>query len=140
VSEGETRAGRFAGTALDRLPVRGALAAVAAVAGNVALLVAANAIGVAPGFRPLAVPPVAFLSVAGVVGATVVYWFLRRRSSKPARTFRRVAGGVLVVSFLPDVALLFVDEAATVAGVVVLMAMHVVVAAACVALLPGEPR
>jgi hypothetical protein len=110
------------------LRVRGGLAVVLAVLANVVLVVGANAIGVAPGFQALTVPPVAFLSALGAAGATVVYWLLRRYASDPDRTFLRVAGGVLLVSFLPDVALLAGDPAATPLGVVVLAGLHVVVA------------
>lgn len=123
---------------LDRLAVRSVAAVLLAVAVNVVIVVAVGELGVAPGFRALTVPPVAFLSAAGAVGATAVYWALTRLSDRPGRTFRRVAAAVLVVSFLPDLALLAVDDAATVAGVVVLMAMHVTVAAVCVALLPDD--
>jgi hypothetical protein len=49
---------------------------------------------------------------------------------------------VLVVSFLPDLGLLAGDPAATVPGVLALMVMHVVVAAASVGALVvgGAPR
>ena len=72
------------------------------------------------------------------MGATVTYWLLVRRASNPDRTFVRVASVVLVVSFVPDVGLLSGDPAATVPGVVVLMAMHVVVAAVSVTVLTGR--
>ena len=117
---------------------RGALAAVVASVANAVLVLAATAVGVAPGFRPLALPPVLLLTVLGVAGATAVYWLLRRRATNPDRTFVRVAAVVLVLSFLPDIGLLSADPAATVAGVVVLMAMHVVAAAASVAVLTGR--
>jgi hypothetical protein len=117
---------------------RGALAAVLASVTNAVLVLAATAVGVAPGFRPLAIPPVLLLTVLGVAGATAVYWLLCRRASNPDRTFVRVAAVVLVLSFLPDIGLLSADPAATVAGVVVLMAMHVVAAAASVAVLTGR--
>jgi uncharacterized membrane protein YoaK (UPF0700 family) len=117
---------------------RGAVAAAVAATANAVLVVAATAAGVAPGLRPLALAPVVLLTVVGVVGATAVYWLLRRRASNPDRTFLRVAAVVLVLSLLPDVGLLSTDPAATVPGVVVLMAMHVVAAAASVAVLTGR--
>lgn len=121
---------------LDRLPVRAALALVVAVAVNSVIVVAAGSAGITPDFMALTLPPVAFLSAAGVVGAAVVYWWLRGRSDDPNCTFRRVALAVLAVSFLPDLALLVFDEAATVPGVIVLMVMHVTVAATSLWLLP----
>lgn len=114
------------------LPVRGGVGVVVAVLVNVMLLVAVGTVGVAPGFRPLTLPPVVFLSTVGAVGAAGAYWLLQGRIADPDRTFVRVAAVVLVLSFLPDVGLLVADPAATVAGVLVLMVMHVVVAAASV--------
>jgi len=125
----------FADTLPRSLPVRGVLAAVLAVIVNVLLVVAAGVLGIAPGFQALSIPPVAFLSTLGVIGATVVYWLLRRYTNTPDRAFVRIAAVVLILSFLPDVALLSVDPAATVPGVIVLMVMHVVVAVAAVGLL-----
>jgi len=122
--------------------VRGGLAVVLSVLANVVLLLGVNAVGIAPGFQPLTVPPVAFLSGLGAAGAAGVYWALRRYRSDPDRTFVRLATGVLVLSFVPDVALLVADPAATPLGVVVLMLMHLVVGTVSVGLLvywkPGQ--
>lgn len=114
------------------LPVRGALAVVLSVLVNVALVIVVGWLAVAPDFRALTVPPVAFLSAIGAIGATVAYWLLDRYVTDTDRTFLRVAAVALLLSFVPDVALLAADPAATPLGVVVLMAMHVVVAAAAV--------
>ncbi|MDZ5811304.1 DUF6069 family protein [Halorubrum sp. AD140] len=114
------------------LTVRGALAVALAVLANVALVFVAEALAVAPDFRALTVPPVAFLSAVGAGGATVVYWLFGRFFGDAERVFVRVAAGVLLVSFVPDLALLAVDPTATPLAVVLLMAMHVVVAAAAV--------
>jgi hypothetical protein len=114
------------------VPVRGGLAVVLAVLANVGLVLGVDALGIAPGFRALTIPPVAFLSAVGAGGATVVYWLLGRYVSDADRTFVRVAAGVLLLSFVPDVALLAIDPAATPLAVVVLVAMHVVVAAVSV--------
>jgi hypothetical protein len=121
------------------LALRGGVAVVLSVAANAGLVVASNAAGIAPGFRAIAIPPVAFLSAAGAAGAFVVYALLERYVTDPRRTFLRVAAAVLVLSFLPDLALLSVDPAATVAGVAVLVVMHCVVAGVSVGLvLAGE--
>ena len=114
------------------VPVRGGLAVVLAVLANVGLVLGVDALGIAPEFQALTIPPVAFLSALGAGGATVVYWLLGRYVSDANRTFVRVAAGVLLLSFVPDVALLAIDPAATPLAVVVLMAMHVVVAAVSV--------
>jgi len=114
------------------LPVRGGTAAVLGVVANAVLVVAADSLEVAPGFDALTLPPVAVLSAVGAVGATAVYWALGRYVAAADRLFVRLAVAVLVLSFLPSLALLAVDPAATVAGVVALLVTHVTVAAASV--------
>ncbi|MDZ7730845.1 MAG: DUF6069 family protein [Natrialbaceae archaeon] len=108
--------------------VRGGLAVLLAVLANVALVLGVDVFDIAPAFRALTIPPVAVLSALGAGGATAVYWLLGRFVSNADRMFVRVAAGVLLLSFLPDIALLAIDPAATPLAVVVLMAMHVVVA------------
>lgn len=114
------------------LPVRGGLAVLLAVLANAVLVVAIGSLDLAPGFRALTLPPVAFLSALGAGGAAIFYGVLRRYVSDPDRVFLRVASVVLVLSFVPDVALLAVDPTATVVAVVLLIIMHVVVAGASV--------
>jgi hypothetical protein len=111
------------------LPVRAGVAVALSVLVNGLLVVLATNLGVAPGFRPLALPPVVVLSAAGAVGAAAVYLLLGRVVADADRWFRRVAAAVLLLSLVPDAVLLATDPAATVPGVVVLAAMHVVVAA-----------
>lgn len=126
------------GSKSPSVPMRGGLAVAVAVLANVVFVVGVGALGIAPGFSALTVPPVAFLSALGAAGATVVYWLLRRYAGdadRADRTFVRVAVGALVLSFVPDLALLRFDPAATPVAVVVLMVMHVVVAAVSVGLL-----
>jgi hypothetical protein len=134
---GETATG-FAAVRTRSLATRGGIAVVLSVVANVLIVAGAQALGIAPDFRALTVPPVAFLSALGAVGATAVYWVLDRYSDRPERTFRRVAIATLVVSFVPDLALLAIDEAATVTGVAVLMLMHAVVAIVAIELLVGR--
>lgn len=122
-------------TSTRSLPMRGVLAVALSAGANVLLVIGANALEIAPGFQPLSIPPVVLFSSLGAIGATAVYWLLRRYVTNPDRTFVRVAAVVLALSFLPDIALLSVDSAATVPGVIALMIMHVVVAAVSVGLL-----
>jgi hypothetical protein len=117
------------------LRVRGGLAVVLAVIANLLVVLGIESLGVAPGFRALTLPPVAVLSALGAGGATVVYWLVRRRATAPDRTFLRIAIAALLLSFVPDLALLAVDPATTPVAVAVLMAMHVVVALVAVWLL-----
>jgi len=117
------------------LAVRGGLAVALAVLVNVGLVLGTGALDIGPEFRALTIPPVALLSALGASGATVVYWLLGRQVADPDRTFVRVATAVLLLSFVPDLGLLVTDPAATSLAVVVLMGMHVVVAAVSVGLL-----
>jgi hypothetical protein len=112
--------------------VRGALAVSLALLANTLIVVGVNALGITPAFQALTVPPVAVLSALGAGGATVVYWLLSHLVTNVDRTFLRVTAVVLVFSFIPDVALLAFDPAATPLIVLLLMAMHVVVAAVAV--------
>lgn len=114
------------------LAVRGGLAVVASLLLNWVLLGAALASGVVEPFDALSIPPVSLLTALGAIGATIAYGVITRRSDAPDRTFAIVAGVVLLLSFVPDVALLENDPEATVSGVIVLILMHVAVAAVCV--------
>jgi hypothetical protein len=122
----------------EQLWIRGGVATLCSVAVNVVLVVLADILGIDPDLQALTVPPVILLSAVGAIGATVVYWILQRRSEQPARTFRRLALAVLFLSFVPDIAIWLVDETATLAGVIVLMIMHVTVAGICLAVLPDD--
>lgn len=120
------------------LAKRGAAAVVLSLVANWVVLGAVLAGDLVDPFDPLSVAPVTGLTVLGAVGATLVYRLVARRSATPDRTFTIVAAVVLGLSFLPDLALLRVDPAAAVPAVVVLMAMHVVVAVICVVVLTGR--
>lgn len=107
---------------------------VAAVAGSVANLVlmrmTKSSLGVPDTFGPLATIPIIVWSVIGAFGAIGVYALIRRFNANPKRTFFIVAVVVLVLSFIPDVAILDSTEGpfagATPAAAVVLMVMHVI--------------
>ncbi len=74
----------------------------------------------------------------GVVGATVVYGVVTRRSNKPERTFVRLVVVVLLLSFIPDVALLVFDDDATVGAVTALAILHIPPAVVCIGVLTGR--
>ena len=131
------------GTRRDVLPrrtllARGGVALVLSLGVNWLLLWTVLAVDLVEPFDPLSYPPVTLLTTAGVIGATIVYAVLDRRFDNPDRIFVRLAGVVLVLSFLPDIALLVFDEAATVGAVVVLAGLHVPVAVICVLVLTGR--
>ena len=91
-------------------------------------------VDVPPEFPPLDGPgPTVFFTVVSGLVAVGVFAAIRRFSRDPVRLFRRIAIGVLVLSFLPDLGLLGAGAAATFpgatpAGVGLLMLMHVAAA------------
>lgn len=92
--------------------------AAAVVVNLVIRTVAAAAFGLS-GFLPLAVGPTVAITVVGVFGAVVVFALVARFARDPGRSFRRVAFVVLLLSFIPDVVLLFAGSmpgTTTVAG------------------------
>lgn len=123
-----------AGTAIPTatLVVRGIVATVIALVANGVLLGAVLATELVSPIDQLSIGPVALFTTLGAIGATVVFGLLTRRSDGPDRTFLLLTAAVLVISFGPDLWLWQSDPAATIGAVVVLMIMHVVVAASSV--------
>jgi len=101
--------------------------------------VAALARPFSPELMQLTAGPVGLWTVLGVVGATLVYAFMRRNPADLSRRFVRVATIVLVLSLIPDVLIYFVEipgfTGGTIAGVIALMVLHVTTAAIAVPLL-----
>jgi hypothetical protein len=108
-------------------------AAVVAVLGNalIALLVSSLAPGGVE--KGLLFPEYATLTVAGVLLGTAGWALVRRFARRPRAVLRVLVPVVLVLSLVPDLALL--AGGTSVANVVGLMLMHVVVAAALVPVL-----
>lgn len=111
-----------------------AAAAVAVVVNAVVVLVVPPAIDHPP-FDPLTLGSVTLFTLLGVVGATAVLALLQRTVERPGRTFVVVSAVVLLLSFVPDLTVARSMPGATTAGVVLLMAMHVVVAVVAVGVL-----
>jgi len=101
--------------------------------------VAALARPFSPDLIQLAPGPVGLWTVLGVVGATLVYAFMRRKPADLGRRFVRVAIIALLLSLIPDALIYFVEipgfTGGTIAGVIALMALHVTTAAIAVPLL-----
>ena len=96
---------------------------------------ARQAFAVSPDFEPFQ-GTVAPYTAAGVVLAGLAFAVLRQFARDAARVYVRVAVVVLVLSWIPDVALLLINEpGATVPAVASLMVMHTVAAAIVVTLL-----
>lgn len=129
-----------ASSSIDRtaLPKRGGVALVLSLLINYLLLTVILQLELVATYEHLAYTPVTLWTTVGVVGATVVYGLLHRWSETPDRTFVRVAIAVLLLSFVPDGALLVFDEAATVGAVTALAILHIPPAAVCIAVLTGK--
>jgi hypothetical protein len=102
--------------------------------------IARQAFAVSPDFQPFQ-GTVAPYTAGGVILAGVIFAVLRRFVRDVARVYVRLAIVALVLSWIPDVALLVVhDPGATVPAVVSLMVMHAVTAAIVVTLLVEVDR
>lgn len=113
------------------LGIIGLVAAVASSLVNLALMLLAKpALGVPDSFGPLSAGPITFWSFIGAFGAIGVYALVRRWSATPNRTFVIVAAIVLVLSFIPDLAISGATSGpfggATPGAIAILMVMHVI--------------
>ena len=118
--------------ALRKLIWVGPLAVVAAAAANeIARRALVAALPISPDFLPMQAEGVAMMTVLFTVAAVLVFAATARLTIQPIRTYQIVAVVALVVSFFPDL-MLFEDPTATTAGVIALMALHAVAAAAVV--------
>ena len=120
------------GTAL----VSGALAGAAAVVANLVVsAVARGPLGASDEFVPLTAGPVVMWTLVGAVVGAVGWRLVVTRSARSRAVLTSLVPTVLVLSLVPDVALLVSDSVPgqTTAGVGALMVMHVVTAAVVVA-------
>lgn len=122
--------------AAGRLLWVGPLIVVAAIAANVIFtLITTRLFGISPDFIALTPPAIAMFTLFGVVGAVVVFAIVARFARRPFSLFRKIALVVLIVSLIPDLAMLFVPDMAGPVEVVVLMITHVIAAGIVVWLL-----
>ena len=119
-----------------RIVLATAIALVIAVPVDLAIeAFARQAFAVSPEFEPFQ-GTVAPYTAGGVVLAGVAFAVLQRFVRDATRVYVRVAVVALVLSWIPDVALLLINEpGATVPAVASLMIMHAVAAAIVVTLL-----
>jgi cell division protein FtsW (lipid II flippase) len=121
-----------------RLVVVGTSLALVATVANVALALALRSwLQVPAGFQPLTAPAVASLTIVGMIAATVVFAWTANTRPDPIRTFLVIATVGLFLSWLPDLAIwiMAVFRGTTAAGILSLMALHVVAAGCAVAIL-----
>src|SRR5580658_6785546 len=117
-----------------RLTLAFLLAVVGSLAANLILLFLLRPLVIDPAMplEALGVAPVATFTVAGVVGATIVYALMRRWLVAPNRAFVALAIVVLLLSFIPDYLIIGQTTGRFAGGnggsALVLMLMHVVTA------------
>ena len=127
----------------SRIWLGGLVTIVLAVIGNLILLWLANLLlTIPPEFEPLGPLRISIFTVVFVLGGIIVYAILAAKAEHPIRTYQRVAWIFLIVSFLPDIAMLFVDfmPGTTVTAVVVLMLTHVVAGLIAIYVLPAMTK
>ncbi len=94
-----------------------------------------------PKFEPLAAGPPTFDTVVAAICAVLVFLATARYSLEPVRDYRALAAKVLIVSFVPDIALAVLHGfGGGWSEALALMVMHVAVWAICVTLLPTFTR
>jgi hypothetical protein len=120
------------------LLVVGAGLAVTATVANVLVAVALrNGLGVPAAFQPLSTTSVVIFTIVGMIGATVAFAWLALTRPDPRRTFVLIATAGLLVSWLPDLVVwaIGVFPGTTTAGILSLMALHLVAAGCAVGIL-----
>jgi Family of unknown function (DUF6069) len=121
-----------------RLLVVGTSLAIVATVANVAMALALRSwLQVPAGFQPLTTPAVASVTIIAMIAATAVFGWTAQTRPDPIRRFLVIATLGLFLSLLPDLAIWVtgVFHGTTGAGILSLMALHVVAAACAVAIL-----
>ncbi|MBE2224714.1 MAG: hypothetical protein IAF02_24450 [Anaerolineae bacterium] len=127
----------------SRIWLGGLVTIVLSVIGNLILLRVANLlVTIPPEFAPLGPLRISLFTVVFLLGAIIVYALLAARSKHPIRTYQRIGWLFLIVSFIPDIAMLFVNfmPGATVTAVIILMLTHLVPGLIALYLLPYMTR
>jgi hypothetical protein len=120
------------------LAKRGSLGIVFALVVNLVVLTTVLLLDLLPEYEALAYGPVVTFTILGVVGGGVVYAVLDRVSENPKRLFTRMAVGVMLLSFLPNIGLYRSEAAVTLGIAVTLMGMHVPPAIASIGAFTGQ--
>ena len=134
----EIGTGRSFAPSWTRLFVVGAVLVLAATAADVILaMVLRSALGLPAGFSPMTAPAVATMTIAGMIGATILFGWMARVRPDPRASFVRIAVAALVLSWLPDLGIWItgVFPHTTGAGILSLMALHPVAAAFAIGVL-----
>lgn len=119
-----------------RLLKRGGVALTLALALNLLLVTAILTAEAVPTHEFLDYGPVVLWTTIGVVGATLVYGLVHRHADRPEATFARLAVIVLLLSWIPDVAI-YLAGVAPFSVAISLAALHVPPAVVSIAVLTG---
>lgn len=65
-------------------------------------------VDVSPKFIPLSISAPIIFTIAGVLGAVIVFWIVARKTKNPKKIYSRIAFIVLLLSIIPD--LLFLSD------------------------------
>ncbi|MFP4437091.1 MAG: DUF6069 family protein [Chloroflexaceae bacterium] len=109
-----------------------------AIAGNFMVRMFTISVASIPAeFAPFQIPRIAVFTLVGVVGATLIFAALVRFTRQPIRLFWIISVIFLLISFIPNIAMFFTNivPGETPAGIISLMLMHVITAAAAVVVL-----
>lgn len=127
----------------SRIWLGGLVTIVLSVIGNLILLWIANLlVDIPPEFAPLGPLRISVFTVVFLLGAIIVYAILAVKADHPIRTYQRVGWIFLIVSFIPDIAMLFVDfmPGATITAVIILMLTHIVAGLMAIYVLPAMTK
>jgi hypothetical protein len=113
------------------------------IIGNLILLWIANLlVEIPPEFAPLDPLRISVFTVAFLIPAIIIYAMLAKKAKHPIRTYRIIGWIFLIMSFIPDIAMLYVDfmPGATVTAVIILMLTHVVPGLIALYVLPAMTK
>ncbi|CAM3307420.1 DUF6069 domain-containing protein [Kibdelosporangium persicum] len=105
---------------------------------NIGIAALAHAAGASEDFEPLTIGAYVTYTVVGIIAGTIGWALVRQRAENPRAVLRWLVPTVVVISFIPDVAMFFVPDFqpnANAVGIIALLVMHVVVAVCAVAAL-----
>lgn len=123
--------GRVKPRVMNALAAAGAAIVVAVIGDTVVSLLARHVFGAPSGFPPLHPAPYISLTILGLLAGTLGWYMIVRVIRDPTRLLRVLVPVILVLSFIPDIAVGVSKSMVhtTWGGVAALMVMHVVVAA-----------
>jgi hypothetical protein len=113
-------------------------AAVVACLVNIGIAALAHAAGASEDFEPLTIGAYVSFTVIGIIAGTIGWALIRWRAKNPRAVLRWLVPTVVLLSFIPDLAMFFVPDLqpnANAIGIIALLVMHVVVAVCAVAAL-----